>query len=90
MMQAGDVYAFGMILWEMYMGQPPFLGQIKGQVIFHVATHKIPELPATAPAALRQLVSSCLAPAPGDRPDFAGLLGSLKALLVQAEKGMLL
>ena len=52
--QRGDVYAFGVLLYEMYTGQRAWYGMRHPQIIHTIAVlNKHPELPIDAPLDLR-------------------------------------
>ena len=71
--QAGDVYAFGVLLWELAAGQAMFAGLPWAQVMGAVTLrHARPRLPPghALPSGLEPVVRMCLAPAPADRPSF--------------------
>ncbi|MCC6997872.1 MAG: serine/threonine protein kinase [Deltaproteobacteria bacterium] len=63
-----DVYALGVLLYELIKGKPPFMGDMRS--VLHLHVHQpAPALPATlAPAALAELVARCLAKQPAARP----------------------
>lgn len=53
-MQHADVYAFGVLLVEMYVGERSFAGMRQPQIIHSIAVlKKHPELPASAPPFLQ-------------------------------------
>jgi len=72
-MQAGDVYAFGVMLWEMAAGQQMFAGMPWAQVMAAITLrHSRPRLPPgrAMPSGLDSVLRMCLATSPADRPSF--------------------
>ncbi len=69
-----DIYAFGVMAYEMFAGHPPFQAESPARV---VAAHlmekprEISELRPDLNAALAALIMACLAKSPGDRPQQA-------------------
>ena len=58
MLQAADVYAFGILLWEMCTGQKPWVGLKEQEIITKVVQNeKQPLFPRDTPAPFK--VSSC-------------------------------
>jgi predicted ATPase len=54
-----DVWAFGVLLFEMLAGRPPFTGEMIGRIVMSVMTDRVPDLEALrpdAPVALIDLV----------------------------------
>jgi serine/threonine-protein kinase len=70
-----DLYAFGVVAYEMLTGRPPFTGGTAQQLI--AAQMATPPEPVTRtrpaiPVALADVVMRCLAKHPADRPQSAG------------------
>jgi tRNA A-37 threonylcarbamoyl transferase component Bud32 len=71
-----DIYALGMILYEMFAGQLPFKGSFAELITHHLMT--VPEAPShhrPMSRALDQLIMRCLDKDPGQRPQSAEELG---------------
>jgi eukaryotic-like serine/threonine-protein kinase len=67
-----DIYALGMILYEMFAGQLPFKGSFAELITHHLIT--VPEAPSRhrqIPRALDQLILRCLDKDPSQRPQTA-------------------
>ena len=67
-----DIYALGMILYEMFAGQLPFKGSFAELITHHLIT--VPEPPSRhrpMPRALDQLILRCLDKDPAQRPQTA-------------------
>eukprot|EP01113_Clastostelium_recurvatum_P023171 TRINITY_DN2769_c0_g1_i7.p1 TRINITY_DN2769_c0_g1~~TRINITY_DN2769_c0_g1_i7.p1 ORF type:complete len:485 (-),score=129.90 TRINITY_DN2769_c0_g1_i7:665-2119(-) len=74
-----DVYSFGIVLWELYVRKEPFEGEFTTfpQLAEGVVRQqKRPRLPDNTPPLLRNLIVSCWAPLPKDRPSFSDILAS--------------
>ena len=85
--QAGDVYAFGVLLWELAAGQAMFAGMPWAQVMAAVTLrHSRPRLPPgrALPSGLEPVVRMCMAMIPADRPSFhdVGLAPPATSLIV--------
>jgi serine/threonine protein kinase len=72
-----DLYAMGVILYQMYTGTLPFRGEGFAEILTKQLT-QIPERPSThaaLPQALDALIMRCLAKEPAERPQSARELG---------------
>ncbi|KAK9824876.1 hypothetical protein WJX74_002458 [Apatococcus lobatus] len=78
--QAGDVFAFGVMLWEMWNSQHAWSGLLPYQVLFAVFKGKRLEMPENAPSSFADLVKACMAQTPAERPSFAQILDMIAAL----------
>ncbi len=79
-----DLYAFGVVAYELLAGRPPFTGMNPQQVLAaHVTTAAEPVTAhRSMPAALAALVMRCLEKRPADRPQSAEeLIPQLEAVL---------
>jgi len=87
-----DIYAMGVLLYQMYTGTLPFRGDSFAEVLTKQLT-QIPERPSThaaLPKALDELIMRCLAKEPADRPQSARQLGEqLEQILVPAATAVL-
>ena len=81
MTKQGDVYAFGIIAWELVAGEDPYPGMLAVQIILQVVQHGYrPPRPDGCPDSLWALMQRCWATKPHDRCAAHALL--LKVLLI--------
>ena len=64
-----DIWAFGVVLFEMLSGRAPFVGETVAEVLAAVITHEpdFDALPSTTPPRMRDLVRRCLRKNPKQR-----------------------
>ncbi|GLI62576.1 hypothetical protein VaNZ11_005250 [Volvox africanus] len=76
--KATDVFAFGVLLWQMYTGLRPWAGMNHGQIIYNVGMKNVQLLfPPGTPPAIADLSSSCTRTNPAQRPSFNEILDKL-------------
>jgi serine/threonine protein kinase len=73
-----DVYAYGILLWEMLTGEVPFSGKQPFIIMQEIMRGERPKIPDDTPTGLRKLITSCWAQNPDDRPTFAQIVKVLK------------
>jgi len=79
-----DVFAFGVVLYEMLSGERPFVGATGTDVVAAILKEEAPPLPVSVSPELSAVVVRCLAKDPAERFQHGGeLLAGLEA--VQAE-----
>lgn len=77
-----DVYAFGMMLWELFAQRVPLAGTPVDTIREKVPAGLRPDMHALrsdTPDAVRELIPRCWAGKPSDRPDFSEIIRSLKS-----------
>lgn len=80
---ASDVYAFGMILWEIYSRSHPYAGERCSEVVRLVAdrnVNKRPPIPRECPPHAQSLMIECMYGNPDMRPTFEEIDLRLKRL----------
>jgi eukaryotic-like serine/threonine-protein kinase len=78
-----DLYALGVMLYEMIAGRPPFEAELPTQVLARQLVEAPPPLPADTPPALTSLVFDLMEKRPENRPESAEVvLERIGALIV--------
>mmetsp|Transcript_52470 Transcript_52470/g.151162 ORF Transcript_52470/g.151162 Transcript_52470/m.151162 type:complete len:542 (+) Transcript_52470:77-1702(+) len=75
-----DVYAAGVLLWQVVMGKPPFGDMHAAQIILFVANGGRLELDERAPPGLHALYGRCLLQDPRERPCFSEVCADILKL----------
>eukprot|EP00026_Physarum_polycephalum_P004700 Phypoly_transcript_04723.p1 GENE.Phypoly_transcript_04723~~Phypoly_transcript_04723.p1 ORF type:complete len:555 (+),score=73.64 Phypoly_transcript_04723:88-1752(+) len=76
-----DVYSFALVVWEILTGELPFSNLDGPQAAAQAAyTTLRPEIPATCPAPLRNLIQRCWADDAKLRPEFREIVDELRAI----------
>lgn len=76
--KASDIFAFGVLLWEIYVGERPYVGLRPGQIIMGVQAGDLrPQWPVDAPAHLVQLSLACMSHDRKKRPTFEEIANQL-------------
>lgn len=78
---AADIYAFGACLYHLLAGRPPFIADHPAALEYSICNEDPTPLPAQLPAALVELVMTCLAKDPGRRPPDFGEIGRILATI---------
>jgi tetratricopeptide (TPR) repeat protein len=71
-----DLWAFGVVLYQMLSGRLPFTGSTAFEVSSAILREPMPPLPASVPSGLSAVVERCLAKRPEDRFQDAGEIRS--------------
>jgi serine/threonine-protein kinase len=66
--QRTDVYAIGLLLYEMLTGTSPFDGETTTEILLKHRNHQPPPAPKQIRESVRALIDRCLQKAPEDRP----------------------
>ncbi len=77
---AADLYAIGVVCYELLTGKPPFTGEGMLEVALKHLREPVPELPADVPPEVRAFVATALAKDPGGRfADAAAMAAAARA-----------
>eukprot|EP00930_Biecheleria_cincta_P070785 TRINITY_DN58394_c0_g1_i1.p1 TRINITY_DN58394_c0_g1~~TRINITY_DN58394_c0_g1_i1.p1 ORF type:complete len:597 (+),score=75.55 TRINITY_DN58394_c0_g1_i1:87-1793(+) len=72
-----DVYSYGILLWQLLMGKPPYQGMMAPQIVMFIARGKRLTLPDDTTAIWKELFRNCTHDSPDERPTFDTVLGAL-------------
>ena len=79
------MYAFGVLLWEMCMGEPAWRDMTEAQITYGLSSGRVlSDLPDSIPAETRNLVVSCFASA-AERPTMVAVAAELGRQLSQLQ-----
>jgi TolB-like protein/Flp pilus assembly protein TadD len=82
-----DLFAFGVVLYEMLSGTRPFRGATYTDTVVAILTHEPPQLPDSVPPALQAIVGRCLEKSPTRRYQSSrDLVQELQALQTEASR----
>lgn len=77
-----DVYAFGILLWSLFMDLHPYPNLGAFQTIYQVKMMNLrPKIPPSTSVAMRSLLQKCWAQDPEERPSFADINEALDDLI---------
>ena len=82
--ERGDIWALGVVVFEMLTGRRPFEGATAIEVVSAIARAPVPELPQHVPSGLRAIVRRCLAKEPERRYQHAREVSSALDAVIQA------
>jgi serine/threonine protein kinase len=84
-----DVFSFGLILWQILTGRPPFSNLNPFAIAKKICVDETrPRIPEFVLPAVRELICDCWAPNPDDRPSFREILERLKAMRFKVTPGV--
>ena len=75
-----DVYAFGLILYEIVTGCEIFTGLTQQQIWRQASSGSRPEIPESVDPGVKALISLCWDASPDVRPSFADVVLRLKGM----------
>ena len=78
--EASDVWSFGMLLFEMVTGWPPFRALGMPELLKCLIARARPPMPPSIPSPVADLIAECCADEAADRPTARALLAKLCAL----------
>jgi serine/threonine protein kinase len=83
--RASDVFAFGVLLYEIFARSTPWPGLANVNVVLRVSKGERMELPKSVPAAVRKTMKQCWAHEAKERPKMSAVGEELRAALTEAE-----
>jgi len=83
---AADRYSLGILLFELVVGHPPFLGETPFDILDQHRRRSLPPLPPRIPYPLAELIRALTAKNPGDRPGDGPLVNRLRELRASTQE----
>ncbi|GMH44049.1 hypothetical protein BSKO_11983 [Bryopsis sp. KO-2023] len=79
-----DIYAFGIVMWELYVSMPVYLGLSKEQIVHRVVSERLrPLWPVDTPERYKILAEACWAEEIGERPKAEDIVYILNSLVTR-------
>ena len=76
-----DIFAFGIVLWELETCEEPYKGQSTNQVMWKVGSEDArPEIPEICPPAMKSLIQQCWGKERNHRPDIEEVIEQLEQI----------
>ncbi|KAL6044793.1 Protein kinase domain-containing protein [Balamuthia mandrillaris] len=75
-----DIYAFGMVLWEILCEKIPYEGQSELEVVYSIAEGIFPTIPESCDPEYADLIRWCWKQDPKERPTIEEVLATLEAI----------
>lgn len=85
---AGDIYSFGIIVWEVISTELPWAGKSFMSVVYRVSKGDRPAFHAHAPEDIANIARACWAQRPEERPTFDALLEGMTATGLSVDEGI--
>lgn len=82
----GDVYSFGILLWELLTGDKPFHGMPQTNILVSIVEGRRPPLPVCTPNWFAKLIEECWHEDRKARPAFSEIVDRLRLMIVMLEK----
>lgn len=76
-----DVYAFGIIMWEVLTRREPYSGRNFMDVVLEVIAGQRPHIPSDCPESFEEMMTHCWQKTAGKRPAMADVLAYLDSEL---------
>eukprot|EP01025_Chloroclados_australasicus_P056535 TRINITY_DN7009_c0_g1_i6.p3 TRINITY_DN7009_c0_g1~~TRINITY_DN7009_c0_g1_i6.p3 ORF type:complete len:146 (-),score=17.02 TRINITY_DN7009_c0_g1_i6:1234-1671(-) len=81
-----DIYALGVLMWEMYTGARPWDGYLECQIAYQVMQGERPSIPSDCPEGIRDMMTQCWDSDPKLRPSANEIYVWCKQMIQAEEK----